>query len=112
MAELLPQGGGPGTPFSADRAFQNQWRDAAPKRDNGYSNLAAIQPRPQGHCITCNRPVPQEAPGSFCRDCYRTAQFFGGNNVTGAQPKAVHSYVTPKIEPNEGLVDNDSHRRD
>ena len=92
----------PGTPFDSDRAFQDSKRNSAPKVDNGYSNLASMQPRPQAKCETCRRPIAPDAPGGYCYDCYRTMQFFSKDTTSGEQPGEDildHADVTPNIVP-------------
>lgn len=105
----------PGTPFTADRAYQDGWRNAAPRVENGYSNLASMQPKTCGHCETCRRPIDPAAPGGYCRDCYRTMQFFAKDSTGGEKPGAgaCEVYETPPIATSNGqLVDNTSKRRD
>lgn len=102
----------PDTPFDSDSSFQDGWRNAAKKVENGYSNLPSVQPRSCGHCETCRRPIDAAAPGGYCRDCYRIMQFFSKDSTGGERPNADEDYVTPPIATGGGLVDNRSKRRD
>ena len=91
-----------GTPFDSDRSFQDAMRNGAKKVDNGYSNLAAVQPRPFARCETCGRSITSNAPGGYCFDCLRAMEFFSKDSTSGSKPGAGCTdvpFVTPKIAP-------------